>query len=106
VFSTVLLQQKVEDKFRGRVFAAEMALLTLTMAASNYVTGEMLDRFHFSPRTVTIAIGVIFLIPGSVWLVTEKRWGREPIEPPGPKAKQSDSSKTTEVAIEAEKGLL
>src|SRR6185436_2570827 len=36
VFSTVLLQQTVEDRFRGRVFAAELALLTLTMAASNY----------------------------------------------------------------------
>jgi MFS family permease len=39
VFSTVMLQRNVVDSFRGRVFAAEMALLTLTMAASNYVTG-------------------------------------------------------------------
>ena len=39
VFSTVILQRAVEDSFRGRVFAAEFALLTLTMAASNYVTG-------------------------------------------------------------------
>lgn len=80
VFSTVLLQQSVEDQFRGRVFAAELALLTLTMAASNYFAGEMMDRFHFSPRTVTIAIGCIFLIPGIIWLLTEKRWGREPRE--------------------------
>src|ERR1041384_4463409 len=29
VFSTVLLQSSVEDNFRGRVFAAELALLTL-----------------------------------------------------------------------------
>src|SRR6476659_10428670 len=36
VFSTVLLQRGVEDNFRGRVFAAELALLTLTMAISNY----------------------------------------------------------------------
>src|SRR4030095_13632562 len=36
VFSTVLLQRTVIDSFRGRVFAAELALLTLTMAASNY----------------------------------------------------------------------
>jgi MFS family permease len=77
VFSTVLLQQTVEDRFRGRVFAAELALLTLTMAASNYLAGEMLDRFGFSPRTVTIAIGTFFLMPGVVWLLTEKWWNRD-----------------------------
>jgi MFS family permease len=74
VFSTVLLQRAVEDNFRGRVFAAELALLTLTMAASNYVTGEMLDRFGFSPRTVTIGIGLIFLVPGALWFTTQRWW--------------------------------
>lgn len=74
VNSTVLLQRAVADSFRGRVFAAEFALLTLTMAASNYVTGELLDRFHYSPRTVTIGIGVFFLLPGVFWFVTEKWW--------------------------------
>ncbi len=67
VNSTVLLQQTVEDNFRGRVFAAELALLTLAMAASNYATGELLDRFHFSPRTITIGIGILFLLPGAAW---------------------------------------
>jgi MFS family permease len=74
VFSTVLLQQTVEDRFRGRVFAAELAFLTLTMAASNYVTGEMLDRFGLSPRTVTIGIGVFFLLPGATWFATRRWW--------------------------------
>ena len=74
VFSTVLLQRDVEDSFRGRVFAAELALLTLTMAASNYATGEMLDRFGFSPRLVVIGIGIFFLIPGIVWFATQRWW--------------------------------
>ena len=74
VFSTVLLQRGVEDSFRGRVFAAELALLTLTMAASNYATGEMLDRFKLSPRLVTIGIGIFFVIPGVLWFVTQKWW--------------------------------
>lgn len=82
VFSTVLLQRGVEDHFRGRVFAAELALLTLTMAASNYVTGEMLDRWNLSPRWVTVGIGVFFLIPGILWFITERWWDREEnIEP-------------------------
>jgi hypothetical protein len=81
VFSTVLLQRGVEDQFRGRVFAAELALLTLTMAASNYVVGELLDRFGFSPRTVTIGVGVFFLLPGLAWFATERFWDREQAYP-------------------------
>lgn len=77
VFSTVLLQRGVEDRFRGRVFAAELALLTLTMAISNYATGELLDRFGLSPRTVAIGIGALFLLPGVAWLVTQRWWNIE-----------------------------
>jgi hypothetical protein len=76
VFSTVLLQRDVEDNFCGRVFAAELALLTLTMAASNYATGEMLDRFSLSPQVVTVALGVWFLIPGIIWFATQRWWDR------------------------------
>ncbi|MDQ3474659.1 MAG: MFS transporter [Acidobacteriota bacterium] len=77
VFSTVLLQREVEDRFRGRVFAAELALLTLTLAASNYLTGELLDRFGYSPRTVAMAIGIFFMIPGVVWFLTQRFWDRD-----------------------------
>jgi MFS family permease len=84
VFSTVLLQQEVEDKFRGRVFAAEMALVTLTMAGSNYLVGELMDRFGFSPRVVTAGVGTFFLLPGLIWFVTEKWWDRKgPLLQPG-----------------------
>src|SRR5882724_1573061 len=77
VFSTVLLQRGVEDRFRGRVFAAELALLTLTMATSNYVVGEMLDRFGWSSRIVTVGIGTFFLLPGILWLATQRWWDQE-----------------------------
>lgn len=77
VFSTVLLQREVEDKFRGRVFAAELALMTLTMATSNYVVGELMDRFGFSPRVVTAGVGIFFLLPGLIWFATEKWWDRK-----------------------------
>ena len=77
VFSTVLLQRGVEDNFRGRVFAAELGLLTLTMAVSNYATGELLDRFNLSPRAVAIGIGAFFLLPGVAWFVTQKWWDKD-----------------------------
>jgi len=76
VFSTVLLQRGVEDNFRGRVFAAELALLTLTMAISNYATGELLDRFGLSPRTLAVGIGAFFLIPGIAWFITQRWWDK------------------------------
>jgi MFS family permease len=77
VFSTVLLQLNVEDRFRGRVFATELALVTLTMAASNYIVGELMDRFGFSPRVVTVSVGIFFLLPGGVWFLTQKWWDRK-----------------------------
>ncbi len=83
VFSTVLLQRAVEDNFRGRVFAAELALLTLTMAFSNYLTGELLDRFQISPRKLTMGIGLFFLLPGIAWFVTQRWWdkdGKQPVQ--------------------------
>ncbi|HJU93412.1 MAG TPA: hypothetical protein VJ656_10795, partial [Pyrinomonadaceae bacterium] len=76
VFSTVMLQRSVADNFRGRVFAAELALVTLTMAASNYATGEFLDR-GFSPRWVAVGLGTLFLLPGIVWFLTQRWWDRE-----------------------------
>ncbi len=89
VFSTVLLQRSVEDQFRGRVFAAEMALVTLTMAASNYVVGELMDRFGLSPRWVTAGVGIFFLLPGAIWFVTEKWWDRKE-HPPQPTLKPDE----------------
>ena len=68
------LQETVEDDFRGRVFAAELTLITLTLAASNYATGEALDRFLYSPRALVIAIGVFFCLPGVLWLLTRRWW--------------------------------
>ncbi|MCA1816579.1 MAG: MFS transporter [Acidobacteria bacterium] len=76
VSSTALLQVSVEDEFRGRVFAAELALMTLAMAASNYVTGELLDPIGYSPRVVAAGTGLFFLLPGVVWFATTRWWDK------------------------------
>ena len=68
----------------SRVFAAELMLMTLAMAASNYATGEALDRFQISPRAVAAAIGLFFLLPGLLWLLTRRRWDRERVKAEGP----------------------
>jgi MFS family permease len=74
VFSTVLLQLEVPDRFRGRVFAAELALVTLMSSASSYWTGRQLDRAGWSPRALAFALGAMFCVPGVLWLIIQSRW--------------------------------
>jgi len=74
VFSTVLLQMEVPDRFRGRVFAAELALVTLMSSISSYWTGYELDRAGWSPRTMALALGLMFCVPGTSWLIILSRW--------------------------------
>ena len=68
VFSTVLLQLEVPDHLRGRVFAAELALVTLVTSASSYSTAFALDHGGWSPRALSFILGALFCIPGIVWL--------------------------------------
>jgi MFS family permease len=74
VFSTVLLQMEVPDRFRGRVFAAELALVTLMSSVSSYWTGYELDRAGWSPRTMALTLGLMFCVPGTSWLIILSRW--------------------------------
>ena len=74
VFSTVLLQMEVPDQFRGRVFAAELALVTLTSSISSYATAYALDGLHWSPRTLSLVLGIGFAVPGLLWLILNARW--------------------------------
>jgi MFS family permease len=74
VFSTVLLQLEVPDQFRGRVFAAELALVTLVTSLSSYLTAFGLDHAGWSPRSLAFTLGVLFCIPGGLWLAMQARW--------------------------------
>jgi MFS family permease len=84
VFSTVLLQMEVPDRFRGRVFATELAAVTLMSSASSYWTGRQLDVAGWSPRTLSLVLGAMFFVPGTIWLVIQSRWREQPAEPAGP----------------------
>jgi len=84
VFSTVLLQLEVPDRFRGRVFAAELALTTMVSSISSYWTAYELDRVGRSPRLLAFVLGVAFCIPGALWLLIESRWVERPAVGGGP----------------------
>jgi MFS family permease len=65
VFSTTLLQLNAEDRFRGRVFAADLGLGSLTFATTAYLAGRFLDS-GYSARTVATVTGVCMLIPATI----------------------------------------
>lgn len=73
VFSAALLQMVVPDRFRGRVFAFEFALLTLTQSISIWWAGYAQDSLGWSVREVTAIAGIAGLIVGLLWLIFHLR---------------------------------
>src|SRR5271166_3931571 len=77
VFSTSQLQMNTDDKFRGRVFSAELGLSMLVLAISAYLAGLFVDR-GVDPRTVAIATGLLMLAPAFLWARAMRLWKKSP----------------------------
>jgi MFS family permease len=70
VFSTTLLQFHSDDRFRGRVFSADLGLSSLSFAITAYLAGVFLDA-GFSARAVATGTGIVTLLPAillALWL--------------------------------------
>jgi hypothetical protein len=65
VFSTTLLQLRTDDRFRGRVFSADLGLASFTFAATAYLCGRFLD-VGVSVRAMATGTGVFMLIPAAL----------------------------------------
>ena len=78
VFSTTLLQMNTDDRFRGRVFAADFGLCMLTIAIGAYVCGRFLD-VGASPRAVATATGLLMLIPAGLWAWAMRLWNADAV---------------------------
>lgn len=74
VFSTTLLQLHTEDRFRGRVFSADLGLGSLTFAVTAYAAGRFLDA-GISARAVATGTGALMLVPAAI-LAVALRVGR------------------------------
>ena len=74
VFSTVLLQIEVPDRFRGRVFAAELALVTLISSVSSYLTGYAARSRGLVAARAGVRARRDVLRPGLLWLLILSRW--------------------------------
>jgi predicted MFS family arabinose efflux permease len=72
VFSTTLLQLQSDDKFRGRVFSADLGLCMFTIAAGAYLAGRFVD-WGFAARHVASVSGMLMLIPAALWGLSIRR---------------------------------
>jgi MFS family permease len=71
--STYGLQREVPDRIRGRVFAADYGLVTLTMSVSGLIAGMLSDRF--GPVIATASVASLCLVWSLIWgFGTRKLW--------------------------------
>jgi MFS family permease len=82
VFSAALLQLLVPDRFRGRVFAFEFALLTLTQSISIIWAGFAQDSLGLSVDQVAMSMALLALVMAGLWTWFNIRvLSRPPVEP-------------------------
>lgn len=69
VMSTVLLQRRSPDLFRGRVFSTEWLLFTLAQSVSVTVASVILEYGILTIRECMLAFAILLILSGSFWLV-------------------------------------
>ncbi len=70
VLSTVLLQQRAEDRFRGRVFATDWLLVTLVNSVSVLAASLLLEYDVASLGTIFLLFAGVQVVTGLVWILT------------------------------------
>jgi predicted MFS family arabinose efflux permease len=78
VFSTTLLQLNTEDRFRGRIFAADFGLLMLTASLSATAIAVAMD-YGLAPRAAAVALGCAIFVPAGVWWAAQRLWRRDAV---------------------------
>jgi hypothetical protein len=73
VFVTTLLQLNTEDKFRGRVFSAELGATMLSLAVGASLCGVFLDA-GVSPRVLATVTGLLMVLPAGWWAWSNRGW--------------------------------
>lgn len=83
VGSTLLWQRRIEDRFRGRVFAIEFFMMTLAASISGLATGLYYDVTG-SLEGSLVAVSCVVLVMGALWSVLERSASRRRSEVPLP----------------------
>jgi MFS family permease len=69
VLSTVLLQMRTEDRFRGRVFATDWLLVALVESAAVLLASLLLEAGWAELRTLFFAFASVQVLTGIGWLL-------------------------------------
>lgn len=69
VFSTVLLQRRSPDLFRGRVFSTEWLLFTLTQSISVTIAALILEFNLLSLTFTMVLFSSVLILSGIYWLI-------------------------------------
>ena len=76
VTSTVLLQKRSEDNFRGRVFSTEWLLFTLGNSLSVVLASILLEWQLFELQQLITLYAAGLIVAGLLWLATVANWER------------------------------
>jgi predicted MFS family arabinose efflux permease len=77
MLSTYGLQKLVPDRIRGRVFAFDLALITVSITASSLLAGWAADRW--GPRPAALGLSLVALLWAAVWWSATRKVRREPL---------------------------
>ncbi len=77
VFSTTLLMILSDNRFRGRVFAAEFALHFLIVALASYAASNAIDA-GVTVRQASLFMGLSLVLPLVMWLLVLPFWRNAP----------------------------
>jgi predicted MFS family arabinose efflux permease len=77
VLSSYALQRLVPDRIRGRIFAFDYALITLSLGASSLLAGAIADAV--GPRRAVVIVGGVAVCWAGAWWVLTRGVRRAPI---------------------------
>lgn len=84
VMSTVLLQRRTPDTFRGRIFSTEWLLFTLTQSASVLLSSWILENKWLTIQETMIVFALLLSVSGLIWHATitqnEKAYQQEKVD--------------------------
>lgn len=67
VFSSSLIYLLTPDKYLGRVFSFELAVMTLVMGVSNWGVGFAVDHLGLTSNQVAFGMAGLVVLPGLFW---------------------------------------
>ncbi len=76
VMSTILLQKRSADTFRGRIFSTEWLLFTIANSISVVIAATVLELELLSVRSLIIVYGIMMISSGLIWTLTISRQER------------------------------